>query len=74
MPYAPIIGDKNTSITSIEMGSYFIIVEVNTSSKFLFTYNSAGGVIVERMKKISKDLNMLTHYLAIQKPKYEMAY
>ena len=74
MSYATVIGDKNTSITSVEMGSYFIIVEINTSSKFLFTYNSAGGVIIERMKKISKDLNMLTHYLVIKKPKYEMAY
>jgi len=74
MSYVTVISDKNTSITSIEMGSYFIIVEINARSKFLFTYNSAGGVIIERMKKISKDLNMLTHYLVIQKPKYEMAY
>jgi hypothetical protein len=54
-----------------EIGTDFILVEFKNGVKYLYSYRSAGVVVVEIMKLLAKENNWLSTYIAKNRPEFE---
>lgn len=61
---------KTSGVTGFETGSDYIIVEFNHAERYTYTYQSAGRIAIEEMKRLAAARRGLSTYISRRHPAY----
>ena len=62
--------DNNLNIEAYEYGDDYIVVQFKDSSKYKYTYSSAGASDVIEMKRLADQGDGLNSFISLNKPNY----
>lgn len=65
---------KNSGVTGYKIGTDFIVVQFRDKTKYLYSYKSAGKIIVELMKRLALANKGLSTFISQSGPAYEKKY